>query len=520
MRPFDDGGSFRPLAGGLRQLAVKGAGVTVLANGLGLLVQMVSTVVLARLLTPADFGLVTMVTTFSLLLANFGGNGFSEAIMQWERMDHALASNIFWITVGVNSLLMAAFAGAGSLMAWFYHEPLVTRVATAMSCTIFFASTSVVHLALLKRAMRFSMVSANDIVARTISVLVSILLGLAGAGYWALVAGAIAQPLCVSVGAWGLCRWLPGPPRRAPGTGAMVKFSLNVYGRFTVNYFGRNTDNLLVGWRFSTQALGFYKKAYDLFALSVSSLVSPLSDVAVAALSRLRPDSVEYRRYLLNALGVTAFVGMGLGADLTLAGKDLIRLLLGPGWETSGRIFTFFGPGIGIMLLYATHGWIHLSIGRADRWFRWGLLEFGFTLALFLVGLPWGATGIAVAWTLSFWILTIPAFWYAGQPVGLGVSPVISSVWRYFVASVLAGGGSLAVMRMIPGLASIPGAAGAFFRLATESTVFLIQYVVAVTVLHQGYAPLSQVTRLVQGMISRREAFPSASAAAATPAHL
>ena len=125
-------------------------------------------------------------------------------------------------------------------------------------------------------------------------------------------------------------------------------------------------------------------------------------------------------------MSVLALLGMGIGADFTLVGRDLIRVLLGPGWAESGRIFAFFGPGIGVMLLYNTHGWIHLSIGRPDRWFRWGVIEFLCTAGLFVIALPWGPRGIALAWTVSFFVLMLPAFWYAGKPIGLGVAPVLA----------------------------------------------------------------------------------------------
>ena len=504
MKPFDANGKFRLAAYGraeLRRRAVRGAGVTVFSQGVLFAVQMVATVVLARLLTPADFGVVTMVTTFSLLLTNFGLNGFTEAVIQREEIDHGLASNLFWINLGAGLLLTVGFAAAGSLLARFYGDPRVARVAVGLSVTIFITSTSVLHLALLKRAMRFSVVSANDILARAVSVGVSILLGWAGWGYWALVAGAVAQPLITSIGAWSLCRWLPGLPQRVEGTGSMVRFAMNTYGNFGVNYFARNMDNLLVGWRFHAQSLGFYKKAYDLFALSASQLVSPLTVVAVPALSRLRQDSVQYRRYLLSALAAVAFVGMGLGADLTLVGKDVIRLLLGPGWEPAGRIFTFFGPGIGVMLLYGTHGWVHLSIGRADRWFRWGIVEFMVTGLLFILGLPWGPAGVAVAWTASFWILTIPAFWYAGRPMHLGIAPVIAAVWKYAVASLLAGCASAAIIRALPSFVALSGSLGAGGRMLTVSAMFGTLYLVAVILLYQGCAPLYHVAGLMREMV-------------------
>ncbi|HKV82884.1 MAG TPA: lipopolysaccharide biosynthesis protein [Candidatus Sulfotelmatobacter sp.] len=504
MRPFDSNGAFQAAADAgdkLRLVAVRGAGVTVFSSILGLAVQIIATVVLARILTPGDFGVVAMVTTFSLLLMNFGLNGFTEAVLQREVIDHALASNLFWINLGIGSFLTIGFAAAGSLLAWFYGDPRVARVAAGMSLTIIVTSASVQHLALLKRAMRFSVVSATDLAARATSVAVSILLGWAGWGYWALVAGAVAQPMATCIGAWSACQWIPGLPRRANGTASMVRFALNIYGRFSVNYFARNMDNLLVGWRFEAQAFGFYKKAYDLFALSAGLLVSSTTSVAVSALSRLNRDSEHFKRHLLSALALVAFLGMGLSGELTIVGKDLIRLLLGAGWEPAGRIFTFFGPGIGVMLLYGTTGWIHLSIGRADRWFRWGVVEFLVTGLLFLLGLRWGPAGVAVAWTSSFWILLLPGLWYATRPIRLGLTPVIVAVWKYFLASLLAGCASAVILQELPSFVAAPTVVGAATRMGIASLLFVILYFCAVILLHQGCAPLYQIVRLLREML-------------------
>ncbi|MBZ5723516.1 MAG: lipopolysaccharide biosynthesis protein [Acidobacteriia bacterium] len=507
MTPFDASGAFRPVAEGggeLRRLAVRGAGVTVFSGGLGLAIQIAATVVLARLLTPGDFGLVTMVTTFSLLLVNFGLNGFTEAVLQRDQIDHALVSNLFWVDIGAGLLLTIGFASAGSLLARFYGNPHVAQVAFGISITIFFTSTSVQHLALLKRGMRFPVLAANDILARAVSLAVSIVLAWAGWKYWSLVAGAVALSLVTSMGAWFLCRWTPGLPRRVAGTGSMVRFAMNVYGRFSVDYFARNMDNLLVGWRFGSASLGLYKKAYDLFALSANQLSSPLTNVAVAALSRLRRTPEQYRRYLLSSLAVMAFVGMGLSADLTLVGKDLIRLLLGPKWEPAGRIFTYFGPGIGVMLLDGASGWIHLSLGRADRWLIWGVVEFAVTGLLFILGLAWGPAGVAVAWAASFWILTIPALWYAGRPIHLGVAPVIAAVWKFPAAALLAGCGAATFAGKLPSLAAAAGSIGALTRLAAVSVLFGTLYLGAVILLHRGCSPLHQVAGLLREMVQRR----------------
>jgi PST family polysaccharide transporter len=285
----------------------------------------------------------------------------------------------------------------------------------------------------------------------------------------------------------------------------MTRYAFNVYGRFSFNYFTRNTDNLLVGWRFGPSALGFYKKAYDLFLLSACQLSAPLTSVAVSALSRLDRHSEQFRRYFLRSLAVMAFVGMGIGADLTLIGKDVILLVLGPAWSAAGRIFIFFGPGVGIMLIYNTHGWLHLSIGTAHRWFRWVVVEFAVTAALFLLGLHWGPAGIAAAWTLSFWLLTIPAFWYAGKPIGLGVGPVVAEVWRYILAALFSGVASAMVLKSVPLFAGGQGPVGAFARIVADSLLFGVLYLIAVAVLHGSVKPLLDFQGLLLDMLPWRK---------------
>jgi PST family polysaccharide transporter len=505
LTPFDPGGEFsgEVLQNGaaLKRLAVRGAGMTVLSSALSLAIQIAATVVLARLLTPKDFGLVAMVTTFSLLLSNFGVNGITEAIVQQEKLDIDLASNLFWMSIGGGMLLSFGFAAAGSLLATFYAQPSLTAITHVVALSIALTSVSVVHLALVKRTMKFTALAKNDVAAKAISVSVSIALGCSGWGYWALVAGACALPLSTGIGAFILCRWIPGLPRRAVATGAMTKLAMYTYGRFSVNYFARNADNLLVGWRFGAPALGFYKKAYDLFSLSASQLVSSISVVAVAALSRARHDSAQFRRYLLGAMAVMSFVGMWIAGDMTLIGTDLIRVLLGPGWEEAGRIFIWFAPGIGAMMLYGTHGWIHLALGRADRWLWWGLVEWTVTILLFIAAIHWGPCGIAAAWCSSFWILAIPAMWFAGAPIGLEVGTVIAAVWRYVLSSIGAGVATFLAVRNFAGALSPQAVSTGLLRIALVSIIYSALYVGVVVALHRGTMPLKRLGSLLRTMV-------------------
>ena len=170
--PFDAVGSFHPVAKDreLKRLAVRGAAATLSAAALSLPLRMVSTIVLARMLMPADFGVVAMVTTFSLLLQSFGTSGFSEAVIQRKEMNRYLASNLFWVTNAIGLILTLGFAASGPLLAHFFRNPLVTRVTIGISIAIFFGGAATIHLALLRRAMRFASVSANEMIALVASI--------------------------------------------------------------------------------------------------------------------------------------------------------------------------------------------------------------------------------------------------------------------------------------------------------------------------------------------------------------
>ena len=511
MKPFQSDGTFHPIATGtgLRRTAVRGAGAAIAGSASNFAVQIGSVVILARLLTPVDFGVVTMVTTFSLLLRSFGQNGFTELIMQREEITDSLASNLFWINLGIGTILTLVFASSGRLLALFYHNTAVVEVTRGMSLTIGIGCLGYIHTGLLQRAMHFRTTAIINFAGQVLYVIVSISLAMAGWHYWALVWGSVTQTAVVAVGTWSMCRWVPNRPGRAAGTGTGLKFAMNVYSHCAFNYLTRNSDNLLVGWRFGAPALGFYKKAYDLFVLPEQQLLSPLSAVVVSTLSRVNRDREQFQRYFLRVIAVLALVGMGIGADFALVGEDIIRFLLGPGWEEAGRIFALFGPGIGVMLLYNTHGWIHLSIGRPERWLRWSLMEFACTVTLFLVALRWGPSGIALAWTVSYFLLMFPGFWYAGKPIGLGIGPVLSVIWKFFVASFVAGCTTLLIIKAMPHFAMTAGALSALLRMISVSLLFFGLYFCGVTALHRGLKPVSEAVSLLRHLLpdSKRKAF-------------
>jgi PST family polysaccharide transporter len=137
---------------------------------------------------------------------------------------------------------------------------------------------------------------------------------------------------------------------------------------------------------------------------------------------------------------------------------------------------------------------------------RWSLVELALTVSLFLAALPWGPAGIAAAWSISYWILLIPGFWYAGRPIGFGVSALIAAIWRFAAASLVAGLATAAIIRGTLISASPAGAGAALDAIIIISSLFVTLYVVTVILLHWGVAPLRQIATLLRELTPTREA--------------
>jgi hypothetical protein len=126
-----------------------------------------------------------------------------------------------------------------------------------------------------------------------------------------------------------------------------------------------------------------------------------------------------------------------------------------------------------------------------------------------LLVLPWGPSGIALAWTASYFLLIFPAFWYAGKPIGLGIGPVFATIWKFFAASVGAGFGTALIVRVVPYFAPGVGVRGALVRMVSVSLVFFGLYLAGVIALHKGLRPLSETVGLIREFLPERAAKPT-----------
>src|SRR5947207_5027726 len=176
------------LLANLKGHTISGGAVTMLAQGMKFFLTLLSTMVLARLLSPRDFGLVAMVTTVTSFLRVFKDAGLSIATVQRDRITHAQVSNLFWINIAVSIVSSLVVAAMAPVLAWFYRDPRLIGITLLLSTTYLLSGSTVQHQALLKRQMRFKAMAVIEVGALTTGVVVGVVMALLGFRYWSLVA--------------------------------------------------------------------------------------------------------------------------------------------------------------------------------------------------------------------------------------------------------------------------------------------------------------------------------------------
>ncbi len=429
----------RHIETGIKKHAVRGASATISASVVNYGLQTIGTIVLARLLSPEDFGLVAMVTTFSLMAQNFGTNGFIEAVVQSDGINHQKMSKLFWTNLLIMLALTAVFAALAPLIAWFFHEPLLKGITLALAISIFFGGLATCHVAVLTRNMKFHLTSAQGLISGVLSTMLAIIAAMRGMGYWALVLRRVSLPFLGAILAWAFCRWRPGIPEKKTRIAPIIRFGVQTYGNFVVDYFRKNADKIIIGKLFGKSPLGHYDRANHLAAVMPNQLSASLGGVGVATFSRLKNDPRKYIDSYGKALSLLAFVAFPGSVWFTLIGRDMITVLLGPQWSEAGKIFTALGPAIGIVIIYETNIWLHLSLGRPDRLLKWGTFVLIAAVSSFLLGSRFGPIGVAVAYSSLFYVLLFPALIYAGKPMKIGGGYILAILWKYWFAAFMGG---------------------------------------------------------------------------------
>ncbi|MFN0181269.1 MAG: oligosaccharide flippase family protein [Gemmatimonadales bacterium] len=483
----------------LPQRTVRSGAIAAVSRFGQIALQLGSAVVLARLLTPADFGIQAMVLALAILFNSVANLGLQTVIIQREVLDHAEASAMFHLAVRTNVLVCGAMAVAGAALAVVYRQPAVTWVAAAWATVIYLAATAAVHEALLKRQLKFGMVWSAHLAATVASVGAAIVAAASGAGHWALLIQIAVMELGRAATVWLVSGWKPGRPTGPPGPSVreMRDHWLRIGGFRTLSMAGDHLDRVVAGIVGGPTALGLYETAKRWAWMPFMELYLSLTDVATSSLSRAQTEPARYRKYfeygllavLTLAVPTMIFVGTNAAAFLLT--------LFGPRWLGAEPFLELMCVGGLAAAISRPMQWLFLSRGETRRQVRWSAITTPVMIAGVATGAWWGALGVAVGFVSAIAILALPTVWFAVATTPVRATDVARAVGRPVIASLAA-----SVVVQLPGATLTE--MGPLAALSWSAAIFAPMYALGWLILPGGRRAAMELLGAVRAIRARR----------------
>jgi lipopolysaccharide exporter len=455
--------------------------------GLSKVLVLVTTVVLARLLTPDDFGLVAiglLVMSYLDLVNDFGVNA---AVVQHEGPSEHTANVAFWVNMALGTTLTLVGLAIAPFVADFFDEPRATTIVRVLSLTLLLTSLAAIHEARLRRDMRFQRRLIPELARAITKGGTSIVLAVAGAGVWSLVWGQVAGELVAAIAYWIVMPWRPKWRRDRALTRRLLGFGSHIA---LVGVFGtilRNIDYVVVGRALGARALGLYTLAFRMPQLIIEGAVTIVGQVAFPAFARVQSDQARLRSGLLRGLRLTALVITPLSLGLAVVADPFIRTFYGSRWTAA----------IGVMQLLALYmlvqgatrlcGDVYKATGRAGLLSRLALLKLAITVPLLVLVVERGIVAVAAAQLVAATACTLVDVVAVTRVVDVGYRDIVGA----FVPAARAGGVMAAACLGASGLASEAAPA---VELVVVSMVGFVSFAGALVVLD--HATVDEVRRL------------------------
>lgn len=387
--------------------AVKWGGVSQVGRQL---LQVVTLVVLARLLAPADFGLVSMASVFVGFIWIFKDLGIGSAVVQREELTQRLLSTVFWANLGLGVFAALTLVLIAPFVGRFYHQPSVALLLDVLSLAFVISGAAVLQQALLERHLRMRRLALLELISAAAGSIAGIAVALWGGGVWSLVTMTLATAAANSALLWIASRWRPSGVFSWSDLRSVLNFSLNLTGFNVVNYFVRNADNLLVGRYLGSQALGYYSMAYRILLLPITNISSVTQRVMFPVYSRIYSDLERIRRGYLQSVRGIALIAFPLMCGVFALRTPLVLAVFGEKWQPLIVLLAILAP-IGLIQSVATTvGSIYMARGRTRLLFMYGLVTGILAVAAFIIGLRWGIYGVAGAYAVFVLGITYPSF--------------------------------------------------------------------------------------------------------------
>jgi O-antigen/teichoic acid export membrane protein len=388
------------VASALSHAAARGAMFTMAAQGSRIALQFVSVVVLARLLTPHDYGLLAIALVLVGLGEIFRDFGLTSASIQAPQLTRGQRDNLFWLSTAIGASLAAVLWAGAWIVGDITGQPELVGMTQWMSLTFVLNGLAAQHRAILMRELRLGAVAIADVAAAGVALAAAITAAALGAGYWALVIQQVGNALVALIAVSAAGRWMPRWYSRRHSVRAMLVFGGHLVGADLIQYAARQIDTVLIGMRFGTAALGLYDRSRLLVTTPLGQLRAPLRSVALPVLARIQSDQPRFDSWVTAAqlaLGYTIGIPLAIGGALA---EPVVAVALGDQWTGAAPLMRMITiAGILTTLSYVGF-WVYLARGLGDQLLRYTLVSAVIKIVAIVVGSFFGLFGVAVAFAV------------------------------------------------------------------------------------------------------------------------
>jgi PST family polysaccharide transporter len=459
--------------GELKRVAVRGLLWTGAGGLWRQIVQVATSLILARLLTPEIFGLLGMALVFTEVAQLFVDFGLGLAIVQTRHLSLLLLSSCFWLGCGAATVAALVLSSAAPAIAAAFGDPRITELVPFLALNLVLSSTLTIPYSLLQREMRFAALAKVNFSGAAVGSGIAIILAASGFGVWSLVAQPLAGTAAMSVLIFTVSRWHPRWEFSWPSLQGIIRFGSGLFGSSLLNYCERNADNFLIGRFLGATPLGFYSMAYQLMVFPLGQVSSAVGKVTFPILVELRDDLEQYKRFYLKSCAIIAFITFPMMCGFFVVADQFVAIVLGSKWLGVTTVLKILCPLGMVQSIATTVGQIFNSTGRTSTAFWWTLAAAPITVAAFAIGLSWGIEGVAACYGIVSIALIFFSFRLAFRIVGLRMQSLATALWRPLVCALLMALSVFAVDRI-----ALPGSADGVLRLGLDislgATIYLL----------------------------------------------
>lgn len=442
--------------------------------------QFISVAVLARLLTPHDYGLIAMVFVVGNLVSLLRDMGTAAAIVQDPELTQETTNAVFWINVGLGLILCVGLLAFSGVIAHAFRNDEVRPLLWVLAPSFPITSVGAVPRALLERKSAFSIVASIEITVAVLGFIVTAFSAWLGAGAMSFIYGTLAMAVVSTTAMWIASKWMPNKPAGSDRLRRLLTFSGNLSAFNFINYFARNADSFVIGRYLGAAALGIYSNAYKVMLFPLQNMTYVANRALYPVMCRLE-NPAEMRSLYMKSVSLIALLTAPLMAGIFVLREPFIDVFLGRRWHEAAAILQWLAPIGFVQSIVSTTGTVYMVRGRTDVLLQIGVFNAALQVISFFIGVQWGVLGLAACYFIANVIGAIPALHLALKQLDGRFLDVARDTWVALASA-------LAMAFVVWGVETflLDDAASELMRLAVGVIVGAVVYCALVLVLAPG----------------------------------